>query len=109
MASIYANAYLTVVAAYGYDANRGLCGVGGVYTLEKKEMIASSPDASHLDETIWVSRGWTFQEACFSWQAKGEAERRMPPHWDCIEETGRNGKWGRGAKRIGGNLDNESE
>lgn len=77
MASIYANAYLTIIAANGYDANSGLGGIGGgaearnvacdtIRLHSGKEIIFSRVDASHPDNTIWISRGWTFQEAYFS-------------------------------------------
>lgn len=79
MASIYANAYLTIVAAAGKDADRGIPGIcggvearktnDGIFRLSSGEQVIvhehgrfSAPQAN----TAWNSRGWTFQEGLFS-------------------------------------------
>ncbi|KAI1385462.1 heterokaryon incompatibility protein-domain-containing protein [Hypoxylon trugodes] len=68
MAWIYANAYITIIAADGDSADHGLWGIRGV------------TDPRHLDDDTvsaiytslknhspgWYSRGWTFQELTFS-------------------------------------------
>lgn len=76
MASIYANACFTIVAADGNNADYGLRGTRGaqarnvaydVVRFESgKQMIIYQHIAWHPDNTSWDSRGWTFQEALFS-------------------------------------------
>lgn len=102
MADIYSNAYLTIVAANGWDADHGLRGIKDV--TEPREL---SP---HLDfdvykeymnpnNSIWVrlhpsrcffrcmlkprqfSRGWTFQELLFS-RRKLFFQQQMVK-WEC--------------------------
>ncbi|UPX15058.1 uncharacterized protein EKO05_0005522 [Ascochyta rabiei] len=63
MACIYASADFTLVAAGGMDASHGLPGVGGPARLR----LASDPNDGHFPfDSVWASRGWTFQEAVFS-------------------------------------------
>jgi hypothetical protein len=76
MAGIYANAYLTIVAADGGDAGHGLRGVGnGSQPREiscchvkfpSETMIPNHHRIADGANTVWASRGWTFQEALFS-------------------------------------------
>ncbi len=77
MASIYANAYTTIIAADGKDANHGLRGIGGgakprnidcgiIRFQNGNEMIAHRPSVWDPEDTTWGSRGWTFQEGLFS-------------------------------------------
>ena len=77
MASIYANAYFTIVAADGKDLNHGLRGIGGnakprnvscgiIRFHDGQEMIAHRPRPVDLEDTVWGSRGWTYQEGLFS-------------------------------------------
>ena len=76
MASIYANAYLTVVAAGGEDANYGLRGIEGaepratapeiVRFPGRKDMLVYGLMSWRPEDSIWAKRGWTFQEALFS-------------------------------------------
>jgi hypothetical protein len=75
MASIYANAALTIVAANGEDANHGLRGIRGVSfprnhpqrgaRLSNGALVLQryTPD---LGKSTWSKRGWTFQETVFS-------------------------------------------
>lgn len=75
MASIYANAALTIVAANGEDANHGLRGMRGISLSRSlsqrtakllngvKIVELRSPS---LSKTTWSQRGWTFQENLFS-------------------------------------------
>ncbi|KAI0390897.1 HET-domain-containing protein [Xylariaceae sp. FL0594] len=58
MGDIFQGAYFTIVAANGWDANHGLRGIKG-YEVEYMRHI-------QREETIWYSRGWTFQEMFFS-------------------------------------------
>lgn len=68
MAGIFANAYVTLIAGNGWDANHGLRGIQGV--TEPRHL--SSFLKSNLRENLqpysskWYSRGWTFQEMVFS-------------------------------------------
>ena len=77
MASIYAHAYFTIVAAEGMDANFGLRGTGrGAYVRnvetdivrfqDNRQMVIYQHGAWHPENSCWVSRGWTFQESLFS-------------------------------------------
>lgn len=75
MASIYANATLTIVAAGGNDANYGLRGIRGVSCPRSHpQRIAKLSNGAHimkrdfpkLKEAMWSKRGWTFQEILFS-------------------------------------------
>lgn len=71
MASIYLNAYVTIIAANGWDANHGLRGIRGVS--EARQLSSYNPyQANGLVEglqpytSIWYTRGWTLQELVFS-------------------------------------------
>lgn len=83
MAWIYANAYVTIIAADGWDADHGLRGIRGVtaprflHGGSAREVQASLRSQS----AMWYSRGWTFQEMIFS-------RRRIMFHnqvvlWEC--------------------------
>ncbi|KAN0122672.1 HET domain containing protein [Hyaloscypha variabilis] len=75
MASIYANAVLTIVSANGKDANYGLRGIRMVSLprrhpqrtaklLNGAQIVERSN--STLNKSTWSKRGWTFQETLFS-------------------------------------------
>ncbi|KAL6819535.1 phosphotransferase enzyme family domain-containing protein [Trichoderma sp. SZMC 28015] len=80
MASIYADAYLTIVAAEGADGNYGLPGIGRCS--EPRDTLCSEmryPDhtlssgpygdltpALYCKGKTWSTRGWTFQESYLS-------------------------------------------
>jgi hypothetical protein len=79
MASIYANATLTIVAADSSNANDGLCGLTGnssqrkeaqtVLRLSDRTSLVKRTIAGQdgeLGKSIWSRRGWTFQEDIFS-------------------------------------------
>jgi hypothetical protein len=75
MASIYANATLTIVATSGNNANYGLRGIRGVSCPRSHpQRIAKLSNCAHimkrdfpkLKEAMWSNRGWTFQETLFS-------------------------------------------
>lgn len=68
MAGIYANAYVTVVAGNGWDADHGLQGIRGV---TESRNLSSSMKSNYHDNlqpysSIWYSRRWTFQEMVVS-------------------------------------------
>ena len=80
MASIYANAYFTIAAAEGKDADHGIpgfCGSAEAREIDQvrfhlssgRELIAHDSDTMfprRLRDTTWNMRGWTFQEGLFS-------------------------------------------
>jgi hypothetical protein len=75
MASIYANADLTIVAADWEDASYGLRGIRDVSLpsshprlpakLSNGAQIVACP-SPNMNEATWSKRGWTFQEYLFS-------------------------------------------
>ncbi|KAM0805135.1 heterokaryon incompatibility protein-domain-containing protein [Usnea florida] len=77
MGSIYANAYLTIVAADGHHADHGLRGLGhgsqnrsvGCNIIRfpfETDVVAHLNRAWYPEDSPWESRAWTFQEALFS-------------------------------------------
>ncbi|MCJ1244755.1 hypothetical protein MMC30_001955 [Trapelia coarctata] len=71
MASIYLNAYVTIIAANGWDANHGLRGIKGVS--EARQLSTYNPyhpnglvEGLQPYNSIWYTRGWTLQELVFS-------------------------------------------
>lgn len=71
MASIYLNAYVTIIAANGWDANHGLRGIKGVS--EARQLSSYNPyhpngsvEGLQPYNSIWYTRGWTLQELVFS-------------------------------------------
>jgi hypothetical protein len=68
MASIYASAYVTIVAANGWDANHGLRGIKGVTDPRQLSPNTATDIYESLQPhtSIWYSRGWTMQEMVFS-------------------------------------------
>ncbi|EPE29417.1 hypothetical protein GLAREA_00577 [Glarea lozoyensis ATCC 20868] len=68
MAGIYANAYLTIVAASGWDADHGLRGIQGVTEPRQVSSFSKGDFQENLQpfDSIWYSRGWTFQELALS-------------------------------------------
>jgi hypothetical protein len=75
MASIYANAYFTIVAVDGDDANHGLRGVGGLsspraclprsFRFSDKVTLSIKNGVESFQRT-WHTRAWTFQERALS-------------------------------------------
>jgi hypothetical protein len=75
MASIYANAALTIVAADGEDAAHGIRGIKSVsYPRSILQPVcklsngikAIQRQETDIKRTCWSNRGWTFQESLFS-------------------------------------------
>jgi hypothetical protein len=75
MDQIYGSAVVTIVAASGLDANAGLAGVSAgsrhLPQLTEEvwpglELTLSLPPPQELRDSVWVSRGWTFQEQMLS-------------------------------------------
>jgi Heterokaryon incompatibility protein (HET) len=63
--SVYGNAYCTIVAASGSDANHGLRGIKGV-TDPRHCSAYSFWDNLMPHASVWYSMGWTLQELIFS-------------------------------------------
>ncbi|EHK20741.1 uncharacterized protein TRIVIDRAFT_49852 [Trichoderma virens Gv29-8] len=75
MDSIYGAAVLTIVAAYGSDANAGLRGVrpgsrifdqSAATIWHDLTLVATAPSPGDIAESIWATRGWTYQEQLLS-------------------------------------------
>ena len=74
MGSIYKNAQATLVAAAGVDPTYGLPGAGSCHRREqpianvgKYTLCSTLPDPKLLlQNSKWMSRGWTYQEAMLS-------------------------------------------
>ncbi|KAK6860510.1 hypothetical protein PG995_004146 [Apiospora arundinis] len=69
MADIYGNAYLTIVAASEWDANHGLRGIEGITKPRDLSSYLTTDqyrEFMRVENSIWSSRGWTFQEMVFS-------------------------------------------
>ena len=64
MGSVYARAYVTIIAANGWDANHGLRGIRNV--TEPRHLSRYGEDNFYESlqphSSIWYTRGWTFQE-----------------------------------------------
>lgn len=73
MDRVYANAFVTIIAASGKDANAGLPGVSQVRRRQQPEVrvgditLLALPVAHRsLKDSKWVTRAWTYQEGYFS-------------------------------------------
>ncbi|KAK5658997.1 hypothetical protein OQA88_1083 [Cercophora sp. LCS_1] len=83
MAWIYASAYVTIIAADGWDANHGLRGVRNVTESRflHGDSVREVEQSLKTQSAPWYNRGWTFQEMIFS-------RRRIMFHnqlviWEC--------------------------
>ncbi|KAB2578835.1 Zinc finger TFIIS-type protein [Lasiodiplodia theobromae] len=97
MASIYANATVTIVAAQGETADYGLSGIQGVsnprqlsdeiHALRNGTQILSYGDGwfSRLMPTKYAYRAWTFQEYLFS--RRKIIFKDDSVHWKCESAT----------------------
>lgn len=73
MDKIYANAFLTIIAAAGDNAQTGLPGVTKLHRRQQQEVrvrdvtLLELPDSEDdVRSSRWASRGWTYQECYFS-------------------------------------------
>ncbi|CAG8955756.1 hypothetical protein HYFRA_00011623 [Hymenoscyphus fraxineus] len=68
MGGIYANAYVTVIAGNGWDANHGIRGIQGVTEPRQLSTFSKMDFEENFQphSSIWYSRGWTFQECLLS-------------------------------------------
>ena len=94
MDSIFSGAKLLVVAATGSDANAGLPGIGSTprrisQRIEKitgTQFITAQPSVQQaIEQSVWNSRGWTFQEAILSRRALVFTESLV--YWCCQVDT----------------------
>jgi hypothetical protein len=71
---IYQGAFVTIVAAFGEDANAGLSGVGNtprdtqpIVTVGNVSLVSTMMHhCLTIEESAWASRGWTLREAVMS-------------------------------------------
>ena len=75
MSRIYADAYLTIIAAAGADSSGGLPGVAGTSRASQPKchigggvflVSTRTPPNLVIQRSTWASRGWTYQEGLFS-------------------------------------------
>ncbi|OCL05549.1 hypothetical protein AOQ84DRAFT_379477 [Glonium stellatum] len=94
MASIYANAYFTIIAADGGDANHGLQGTGfgscpRSYTPDvlkfspECSMVKAPEYESQFNRREWHKRGWTYQERILS--DRNMVFFRSTIFWECCQ------------------------
>ncbi|KAL9043900.1 MAG: hypothetical protein Q9214_002929 [Letrouitia sp. 1 TL-2023] len=90
MDSIFSNAELVVVVAAGSDANAGIPGIQcnqrdisqQIETINGTQFITAQPGILQaLGQSVWNSRGWTFQEAILSRRALVFTENLVL--WNC--------------------------
>ncbi|KAF2819457.1 HET-domain-containing protein [Ophiobolus disseminans] len=85
MDRVYANAYACIVAAAGADANYGFVGISRPRLHDYPDVVTRQlrlhptfPAVSYvLRETVWASRGWTYQEAVLSRRCIFFTERQI--------------------------------
>ncbi|KAF2005522.1 HET-domain-containing protein [Amniculicola lignicola CBS 123094] len=89
---IYQNAEVTIVAAAGSDENAGLPGVGVPRKTQpfarvgrKEFMFTLRQPQQVIRDSIWCSRGWTFQEAVLSRRLLIFTEDQV--YFECAEMT----------------------
>lgn len=73
MDRVYANSFVTIIAASGSGADEGLPGVSGpprchgrVTIGETRLFEMSNAGSDHVKQSKWATRGWTYQEGCLS-------------------------------------------
>lgn len=85
MGAIYSRAFVTIVAANGWDANHGLRGIRGVtaprYLSENGNIEQDLYKPLQPHSSVWYSRAWTFQEMIFS--PRLIVFQYQLPFWDC--------------------------
>jgi hypothetical protein len=92
MASIYSNAFLTIVVASAADANGGIAGFKETVrpiaraprltvTLKDGSVLGVCSRSLMLGHTIWSRRGWTFQERLLSYRTLTVTNQNV--EWKC--------------------------
>lgn len=74
MDAVYGNAYLTICAADGPDANAGLTGLSGARTVTQQfedyapgvRLMVAHLGETYIEDSVWNKRAWTFQERLLS-------------------------------------------
>jgi hypothetical protein len=94
MASIYAEATVTIIAKEGHDSSHGLHGIPGsvarnlnqdIFKLTNDREAIVHPWTVDKTSTPWASRGWTFQEYLFSPRKLIFEEQTI--RWECSVAT----------------------
>lgn len=96
MASIFANAFFTIIAADGLDANHGLHGVDPYLSprryletsfdfAETVKMVEKPGKESFFYPPFWHTRGWTFQERAVS--PRNLVFTNNSVYWECRAAT----------------------
>ena len=88
--SIYSNAEFVIMAAAGDNASAGLPGVGstirrifqGIEDIDRVKLITIQPPAQAVvQKSVWIRRGWTFQEIMLSRRALVFTQSLV--YWNC--------------------------
>ncbi|PQE18323.1 hypothetical protein CJF30_00011343 [Rutstroemia sp. NJR-2017a BBW] len=91
MGLIYATSVLTIIAAAGDSPEEGLAGVSpGIRSSQPainvgdRSIVAVTPPIIEISESVWNTRGWTFQEAFLSRRRLVFTESQV--YFQCQEE-----------------------
>ena len=94
VAQIFSNAFLTVCAADGHGPNAGLVALHRarkppVQHIERcapgLELMVSHPAETYINQSLWNTRGWTFQERVLSNRCLIFVADRV--YWECRDAT----------------------
>ncbi len=94
MASIYAHASVTIIAAAGKNADHGLRGLRGIsqprswapdiLTLRDGRQLVQRPPPM-MEHALWPRRAWTFQEGIFSHRQLVFFDQTI--YWYCVHHS----------------------
>ena len=94
MASIYAHASVTIIAAAGRNADHGLRGLRGIsqprswapdiLRLRDGRQLVQRPPAM-MENALWPRRAWTFQEGIFSHRQLVFFDQTV--YWYCVHKS----------------------
>ena len=96
MDSIYSNAGLVIIVAANSHASAGIPGIHHTQrrisqrqeTIKSTQSITAQPSVQQvLEQSVWNTRGWTFQEAILSRRALVFTESLV--YWNCQYDTWR--------------------
>lgn len=102
MGEIYQGAELTIFATAGTDASHGLAGIRGTPRNSQHQvnvgghlLVSTYPDPKQkVQDSVWASRGWTYQETFFSRRKLFFTEDQM--FWQCrafVTEESIDSRW----------------
>jgi hypothetical protein len=87
MASIFAHCYLAIIAAEGSNDDYGIRGIGatsgprdGNFTFQFEDIQCGRQMITE-SESVWHTRGWTFQERILARRCLVFHDKRV--HWEC--------------------------